>query len=183
MSDFIQKKDYWSIILFAGVFIGCYFLSKELSSNNLLVVVPISGLGAFVGYKLGNWITDKPIGIKVFLVLFWIVMFIGALLITSKSQIDDKKAYHSDTTILLMGKWETDEDEGFKIRLEIDQDEAIMSMSPNYEEIEYDLIIFENNVQFKKEGSVKFDLIIEKIDAKSLTLSQSNEKMEFTRIE
>lgn len=183
MSDFIQKKDYWSIILFAGVFIGFYFLSKELFSNNLLVVVSISGLGAFIGYKRVNWMTDKQIGMKVFLVLFWTVMFIGALLITSKSQIDDKKAYHSDTTILLMGKWETDEDEGFKIRLEIDQEEAIMSMSPNYEEIEYDLIIFENNVQFKKERIVKFDLIIEKIDSKSLTLSQSNEKLEFTRME
>ncbi|WP_158857328.1 MFS transporter [Lunatibacter salilacus] len=184
MSDFIQKKDFWSITLFAGVFIGCYFLSKELSSNNLFVVVPISGLGAFVGYKLGNWITDKPIGMKVFLVLFWTVVFIGVVLITSKRQIDDKKAYGSETTTnLLIGKWETDDDKGFKIRLEIDGDEAIMSMSPNYEEIDYDLNFSEKSVQFKKEGNVKFDFIVEKIDAKSLTLSQSNEKLEFTRIE
>ena len=93
MSDFIQKKDYWSIILFAWVFIGCYFLSKELSSNNLLVVLPVSGLGAFIGYKLCNWVTDKPIGMKVLLVLFWSVIFIGSLFISSSRQNDEKKLY------------------------------------------------------------------------------------------
>lgn len=183
MSDFIQKKDYWSIILFAWVFIGCYFLSKEFSSNNLLVVLPVSGLGAFVGYKLSNWVTNKPIGMKVLLVLIWSVIFIGSLLISSGRQNDEKKVYQTNTANLLMGKWETDEDEGFKIRLEINQDEAIMSMSPDFEEIEYDLIFIENSIQFKKAGSIKFNFTIENIDDSSLTLSQSGEELVFTRLD
>lgn len=183
MSDFIQKKDYWPIILFAWVFIGCYFLSKEFSSNNLLVVLPVSGLGAFVGYKLGNWVTDKSKSTKVFLVLLWSAMFIGVLLTSNNRQNDEKKTYRSEAANLLIGKWETDEEEGFKIRLEIDQDEAIMSMSPNFEEIEYDLIFSENRLQFKKAGSLKFNFTIENIDDSSLTLSQSGEKLVFTRLD
>ena len=183
MSDFIQKKDYWSIVLFAWVFIGCYFLSKEFSSNNLLVVLFVSGLGAFVGYKLSNWVTNKPIGMKVLLVLIWSVIFVGSLLISSGRQNDEKKLYQSNTANLLMGKWETDEEEGFKIRLEINQDEAIMSMSPDFEGIEYDLIFNENIVQFKKAGSIKFNFTIENIDDSSLTLSQSGEELVFTRLD
>jgi hypothetical protein len=111
----IQKKDYWSIVLFTWVFIGCYFLSKELTSNNLLVVLPVSGLGAFVGYKLGDWVTDKSKGTKVFLVVLWSVMLFGALQLINNRKNDGKKTYRSDKINLLTGKWETDEDEGFKI--------------------------------------------------------------------
>jgi hypothetical protein len=183
MSDFIQKKDYLSIFLFTWVFIGCYFLSKELTSNNLLVVLPVSGLGAFVGYKLGHWVTDKSKGTKVLLVLLCSVVFIGALLLSNNRKNDEKKPYMSDTANLLIGQWETDEDEGFRIRLEIEKDKAYMSLSPDYQKIEYDLLYSNNAIQFKEAGSLKFQFDIENIDDTSFTLSQSGETLVFTKVE
>ena len=183
MIDFLQKKDHWSIVLFACVFMGFYFLSKEFSSNNLLVVLSVSGLGACVGYILGNWVTDKSKGTKVFLVSLFTAMFIGVLLMSGNRQNDVEKTYRYETGNLLMGKWETDDEGGFKIRLEIDQNDAIMSISPDFEEIEYDLIFSENSMQFIKSGSVKFNFSVDHIDDFSLTLSQSGEKLVFTRID
>ena len=58
-----------------------------------------------------------------------------------------------------------------------------MSMSPNFEEIEYGLIFSKNSMQFKKAGSVKFNFTIENIDDSSLTLSQSGEKLVFKRLD
>jgi hypothetical protein len=182
MSDFIQKKDYWSIVLFTWMFIGCYLLSKKLSSNNLLVVLPISGLGAFVGYKLGDWVTDKSKGTKVFLVVLWSVMLFGALQVSNNRKNDGKKTYRSDKINLLTGKWETDEDEGFKIRLEIEKDKAYMSLSPDYQKIEYELIYSNSTIKFKKAGSLKFQFDIENIDDTSFTLSQSGETLLFTKV-
>ena len=83
---------------------------------------------------------------------------------------------------LLKGKWETDEEEGYKITLVINQKEAIMSMSPNFEEIQYDLIVSENSVQLTKAGILKFNFAIENINDSTLTFSHLNERLMFTRI-
>lgn len=181
MTNFIQKKDYWSLALYAWVFIGCYFLSKELSSNNLLVVLPVTTMGTIIGYKVCNWVTDKSTGKKVILVLIWSLLFFGSLSIKSGSQNDSKNLPISTFQRLLMGNWETDENEGFRIRLEIGKDKAYMSLSPDYQKIEYDLLYSDKTIQFKEAGILKFQFSIENIDDTSFTLSQSGETLVFKR--
>lgn len=182
MSDFIQKRDYLTFVFFSCVFMISYFLSKEFSSNNLLVVLPVSSIGAFGGYKVSCWLTNKSITIKVICILVICVIFIGAILINGLRADDQVQAYRLDSPELLMGKWETDEEEGYKIILVINQKEAIMSMSPKFEEIQYDLIVSDNSLQLSKRGILKFNFVIENIKDSTLIFSHLDERLMFTRI-
>jgi hypothetical protein len=182
MSDFIQKKDYWAISLMMGIFMMTYIFSKEFFNNEIFLVLPISGFGAMAGYMLANWATKKSTRLKLFLVLFLTGIFIGGIFIINRGQNNNNKPNFSNVENSLEGIWETDEEEGFKIRLEINGEEALMSMSPNFEEIRYDLEFPENSMVFKKAERVKFDFTIENIDDISLTLNQSGEKLVFTKL-
>jgi hypothetical protein len=67
--------------------------------------------------------------------------------------------------------------------LEIEKDKAYMSLSPDYQKIEYDLLYSNNAIQFKEAGRIKFQFDIEFIDDTSFTLSQSGETLVFTKVE
>jgi len=182
MSDFIQKRDFWAIVLFAMVFIGFYVFSKELSSNNLLIVLSVSGFGAFAGYKLASLVANKTTNLKLLSVLFCGIIFTCGLLIVGGNQNNKLGKFSTYEGAILEGIWETDNSEGYKIRLEISGEKAVMSMSPDFQKFEYELIVSDNRMLLEKEGEIRFDFGIEKLGDESFTIIQSGESLVFNRL-
>lgn len=112
-------------IIATQVLIIAYFVSKEITGNNILQLA-VSALFGVIGFLIAMKLSRQNKNIQIGTIgLLFVSMVISFFLLSNRS--DNQ----------LLGTWETDNSGNYAIRMRVSADSAFLSYSPEFQEVGY----------------------------------------------
>ncbi|MDH5609394.1 MAG: hypothetical protein OEY56_07940 [Cyclobacteriaceae bacterium] len=178
-----ENRDYFEIIFVTFAFMIFYFGADFLKYSSP-IKYGIIGLGTFLSSFIYRWIRPRSFVFKITASVILFVISTGGvyLLSTPKGEVRLGGNSIAVDDLRLNGIWKTDDTDDLIIKFRIQDDLVFLSMSPDFEEIEYSFELKNQSISLFEGNEMKFSWDLVVLSFSEIELMDGEETMKLTRI-